>query len=198
MFNIDKLTLFIYTIIRFFTGTFVFYIPIFIILINWAIYYIFGFYCLLFIIIIYVYTMINESNDIDKSSLWKMIQKNSLWSMVTKLHDTKIIIDSNKTLNQKKNYIYGFHPHGVLPVTMGCLINSPKLNNYAVNLDKCICLIHSIILNIPLLRELFLALGCNKATHDIFDTLLKNKNNIFLCPGGINEMVNTYKYIKYS
>ena len=78
---------------------------------------------------------------------------------------------------------------------MGCLINSPKLNNYAVNLDKCICLIHSIILNIPLLRELFLALGCNKATHDIFDTLLKNKNNIFLCPGGINEMVNTYKYI---
>ena len=46
--------------------------------------------------------MINESNDIDKSSLWKMIQKNSLWSMVTKLHDTKIIIDSNKNIKSKK------------------------------------------------------------------------------------------------
>jgi len=86
----------------------------------------------------------------------------------------------------KEPCIYALHPHGLLTSTLFVHTNSP--NSFLF--DSSIA-VHSALLKIPLVREIFLAWGCIPARKGVLKNTLQKGKSIVLIPGGTGEIFNS-------
>ena len=102
------------------------------------------------------------------------------------------LINEYKIINNDKQYLIGFHPHGLFPFgTLGSL-GLPNCNNlfelfpirYTDNLYIGIA---SFCFYIPILRDLFLSLGAIDCSKPIIEKFIKNGDSIGLFIGGAEE-----------
>ena len=137
--------------------------------------------------------------NIRNYKIWRKLQGLDFWDAIRRATDGKIVVDSEETLNKNKSHIFAFHPHGYFPLTIGWILNSKELRHYTNSSDdnnkgylsRFITLASSMCFNVPLMRELVISFGCTEITKDIFRELLTKGYNLFLCPGGINELLQT-------
>ena len=186
----------VYDFLVFFCLTLILVFPIIAIMISWFIYSSYGIIVLIVFLVMYLNIFMADKN-IRKYKIWRTGQSLNLWDAIRHAANGKIIIEGKGQLDKNKSYIFAFHPHGYFPLTIGWILNSKELQYYTANdgddrkgyLTRFITLVSSMCFNIPLLRELVIAFGCTEITKDIFSEFLIKGYNLFLCPGGINELL---------
>ncbi|KXN64613.1 diacylglycerol acyltransferase [Conidiobolus coronatus NRRL 28638] len=146
----------------------------------------FGYWYLLLPYFAYIYMDPRSQNGAKTSNLHR---NNFLLNIIRDYFDMKIIKTCD--IPATKNYIFCYHPHGIIPFGMGIGLNSnccgfddlyPNIN---VNIK-----VHSIFLTSPLLREVCLYFGSQPATREsIIKTLNEPGNSVGLSIGGAAEIV---------
>lgn len=102
------------------------------------------------------------------------------------------IMNDYKIITNDKQYLIGFHPHGLFPFgTVGSL-GLPICNNlvelFPVRYtNKLYIGIASFCFYIPILRDFFLSLGAIDCSKPIIEKFIKNGNSIGLFIGGAEE-----------
>eukprot|EP01134_Creolimax_fragrantissima_P006537 CFRG6537T1 len=91
-------------------------------------------------------------------------------------------------LEPNQPYMIGFHPHGVVPMTVLWLTLTTDWKKCfpGVLVNPCTA---SVIHILPLLRDIFQGLGFRDVTRDALINILKAKESVMLVPGGQAEMV---------
>lgn len=98
------------------------------------------------------------------------------------------------TLNPDRQYIFGVHPHGIhcWALNMLAFQMSPFDAKYGLTSEgRMTGLAASVIFQIPVVRELFLACGYIDAGRRYAQKALENKRNLFVCTGGEEESMLT-------
>tara|TARA_Y100000591_G_scaffold197212_1_gene170654 strand:+ start:4786 stop:5790 length:1005 start_codon:yes stop_codon:yes gene_type:complete len=188
----------VYDFLVFSSLSFILIFPIIAIMISWFIYSSYGIIILVIFLIMYLNIFMADKN-IRKYKIWRRLQSLDFWDAIRQATSGKIIIEGEKPLKKNKSHIFAFHPHGYFPLTIGWILNSKELQHYTHNsndnnkgyLTRFITLVSSMCFNVPLMRELVISFGCTEITKDIFKELLVKGYNLFLCPGGINELLKT-------
>jgi len=102
------------------------------------------------------------------------------------------IINTNEYIEKNKQYLIGIHPHGLFPIgTLGCL-GLPICENIKQTVpiilsNNLFIGIASFCFYIPLLRDLFLAIGAVDCSKPIIEKFIKNGYSIVLFVGGAEE-----------
>ena len=186
----------IYDLLWLWVGYILVYLPFTFPIISWFIYSSYGVIILIIFLIMYLNIFMADKN-IRKYKIWRKLQNFDLWDAIRRGANGKIIIDGKNPLKKNESYIFAFHPHGYFPLTIGWIIASKELQHYIDKNDnkgylaRFITLVSALCFNVPIIRELVISFGCMEATKDIFSELLVKGYNLFLCPGGINEVLKT-------
>ncbi|CAI5741781.1 unnamed protein product [Hyaloperonospora brassicae] len=91
-------------------------------------------------------------------------------------------------LDSKKQYILGFHPHGIYPISVMWLQLTAQWRRLFPNFHAHI-LTASILHQIPLARDLLHFYGSREVTRQAFTHTLQQKESVLLVPGGQAEML---------
>ncbi|GMF19544.1 unnamed protein product [Phytophthora lilii] len=91
-------------------------------------------------------------------------------------------------LDPKKQYVLGFHPHGISPTTVMWLQFNARWRELFPNFYAHI-LTASIMHEIPLARDIIQFLGSREVTRHAFTYTLQKRESVLLVPGGQAEML---------
>eukprot|EP00037_Helgoeca_nana_P024953 m.268192 g.268192 ORF g.268192 m.268192 type:complete len:814 (-) comp26800_c0_seq2:188-2629(-) len=94
-----------------------------------------------------------------------------------------------KHLNPTDKHIFGFHPHGILPVTSTWSTWTAEWRNAFPGIRPAL-LVSSVIHFVPLLRDLAQLMGSFEVSRSGFESALKKSGSVILVPGGQAEMVS--------
>jgi len=109
--------------------------------------------------------------------------------------DSKLIFDEPSTLNLNLPYIFCYHPHGIMCISY--------VANGALNADmdkfKVSWLIADFLFNLPLFLFSKIVVNLDGVNKNNMMSLMKNRKNIGLLPGGFHEisLFEKYKHIVY-
>eukprot|EP00899_Mesostigma_viride_P018545 jgi/Mesvir1/26692/Mv20470-RA.3 len=87
-----------------------------------------------------------------------------------------------------KKYVYGYHPHGLYPVTLGWFHMTTAWRRRLPGISP-VALAASVIFYVPFLRDLFMWSGARDVSRHAFRAALKERNAVVLCPGGQKELI---------
>jgi len=106
---------------------------------------------------------------------------------VMKYFDGRIV--KTEELEPTKQFIFGFHPHGILPIASMWSHNSEAWRTH-FNTPKgnVVTLIASHLFRIPFTRDFLAAAGAREVSKASFERTLKDGKSVFLVPGGMREM----------
>jgi 2-acylglycerol O-acyltransferase 2 len=90
-------------------------------------------------------------------------------------------------IDTTKQYIFGYHPHGILPLAAMWATNSPSWKMFQTTRDT-ITLIASHLFRIPVTREFLSAAGAREVSKQSFQYALGQGRSVVLVPGGMKEM----------
>jgi hypothetical protein len=146
----------------------------------------FGYWYLLLAYIILIY--LDPKSKIGNDSPNKH-RNNTIFDLTRDYFDMKIIKTSD--IPPIKNYIFGYHPHGIAPFGLCSGLNSNSCGfddlfpGIKLNLKG-----HDYILRYPFLREFCLYFGAQSISRDsILNTLSKKGDSVAISIGGGAEMI---------
>lgn len=93
-------------------------------------------------------------------------------------------------LDPKHRYIFGFHPHGVIPISAGFLVSTPAWRRIFAGIDPA-PLTSSIIHHVPLMRDFLHFMSGGDVTRRGFAITLNRCRSVVFVPGGQQEMIAT-------
>lgn len=96
-------------------------------------------------------------------------------------------------MSPDKLYIFGFHPHGVVPLTLFWLGVCDDWQNLFPGI-KFSALSASVMHLVPLMRDVIQWLGCREVSKASFQNALRTRRNCLLIPGGQIEMIESSSY----
>ena len=118
---------------------------------------------------------------------WPWLRKNLvLWSAFERYFSGQLI-PLGKLSADEGPYIFGFHPHGVYPMTLLWSTRGRQWQQAYPTLDVDCCGA-SIMFNCPLLREFCLWVGGREVSAASIRHALSTRRSILLIPGGQREM----------
>jgi len=92
-------------------------------------------------------------------------------------------------LDGSKQYIFGFHPHGILPMASFWAHNSEEWSNlFKTPKRAAVTLIASHLFKLPFMRDFLVACGAREVSRVAFERALTQGKSVFLVPGGMREM----------
>jgi hypothetical protein len=92
-------------------------------------------------------------------------------------------------LDATRQYIFGFHPHGIMPTTAMWAHNSETWKTlFTAPPRPTVTLIASHLFRIPFLRELLATTGAREVSRRAFERALREGKSVMLVPGGMREM----------
>jgi Diacylglycerol acyltransferase len=91
-------------------------------------------------------------------------------------------------LPSDKLYIFGYHPHGVLPVSLFWLRNSDDWSALFPGIVFSILTASSLHL-VPVMRDFLQWKGGREVSRESFDYSLSRKRNVLVVPGGQTELM---------
>ena len=132
----------------------------------------------------YGLTYISNANK-NGSRRWKWFRELFFWQDFARYFDFKILSDAS--LSPEKTYVFGYHPHGILPfgIIWSFLTREFKERFPDVELDSCGA---TILTTIPILRDLGMWAGGRDVSSESISQALMHKRSIALVPGGQAEM----------
>uniref|UniRef100_K3X4P8 Acyltransferase n=1 Tax=Globisporangium ultimum (strain ATCC 200006 / CBS 805.95 / DAOM BR144) TaxID=431595 RepID=K3X4P8_GLOUD len=136
------------------------------------------------LIVMYLPSFLDKSEKTAKGRPWHAFRQ-SPWLLLGANY-LGIRVIREQELNAKKQYIFGFHPHGIIILS--------RIATYAGTWEKVFpnivtrALGASSIFSVPLARELCLWLGAVDAGRSTADKVLKAKYSICVYPGGVPEI----------
>eukprot|EP01041_Mallomonas_annulata_P007272 gene7272-14821_t len=97
---------------------------------------------------------------------------------------------SRTILDTKRLYVFGFHPHGILPITLFWMCAGRIWDTLLPGINCCV-LTASIMHVVPLLRDLLQWAGGREISRDTFRRTLVEGRNCVVVPGGQAEMLES-------
>jgi len=88
-------------------------------------------------------------------------------------------------IDPTKQYIFGYHPHGILPIAS---MWSSTAWKEVVGSHECTTLISSHLFRVPIARDFLAAVGAREVSRVAFNTALNQGKSVILVPGGVKEM----------
>eukprot|EP00210_Caulerpa_lentillifera_P002989 g2854.t1 len=107
----------------------------------------------------------------------------------------QVVNAAGRKLDPKEKYIYGYHPHGMYPVGAAFLQALPQFREKICEAVPT-CLSASAVFFPPLLRDLLCWYGVREVSRSTFVKTLCEDSSVLLCPGGQEELVETYRAIR--
>eukprot|EP00163_Fabomonas_tropica_P015579 TRINITY_DN28399_c0_g1_i1.p1 TRINITY_DN28399_c0_g1~~TRINITY_DN28399_c0_g1_i1.p1 ORF type:complete len:292 (+),score=36.46 TRINITY_DN28399_c0_g1_i1:113-877(+) len=100
--------------------------------------------------------------------------------------DTRVIAETK--LSSRKQYVFGFHPHGIYPLTVMYLTHSTTWRRMFGHIRPLIPLGAGVFFKGPWMRDIAMWLGGRSVSRESFSTALAQGNNVIMVPGGMAEM----------
>lgn len=113
--------------------------------------------------------------------------------VVQRFFDGKLLRES--PLDAEKIYVFGFHPHGVLPVSLFWLRNSEEWKTLFPQHAFHILTASTLHL-LPIMRDLLQWKGGREVSRECFQTVLRDKKNVLVVPGGQTELLLSHSHQK--
>ena len=121
----------------------------------------------------------------------KWFQGHWLFKHIAAYFDLKIIYDDVSPLpSEGKRYIFGFHPHGIIPLTIGWACLSDLWQKIFPNIQPA-ALASSVLHVVPFTRDLAQMFGGYAVTRTGFLAALKREKSVVFIPGGQHEMIHS-------
>lgn len=114
---------------------------------------------------------IDRYTDVRGGRWSNCLRRLSIWSIVSNYFPVKLI--KTEDLDPNRNYIFGYHPHGVLTVGAGVtfLTEATHFSTLFPGIRPHLMILRYIFL-VPFARELFLHLGNDNITNPSSNVLL--------------------------
>lgn len=107
----------------------------------------------------------------------------------------EVINAAGKKLDPEEKYIYGYHPHGMYPVGAGFLRILPQFREMVCEHIPTVLCATALFIP-PLLRDIMCWNGIRDVSRSTFVKTLTEEKSVLLCPGGQEELVETYRYLR--
>ncbi|KAG2779747.1 hypothetical protein PC129_g13580 [Phytophthora cactorum] len=136
---------------------------------------------------VYLPSFFSGAQKTGKGNVWESLRTSSMWGLMNKFLRIKIIREQE--LDPKKQYIFGFHPHGIIVLS--------RLAIFGRNFDDVFPGIKNRLLGasamyyVPLGRDICLWLGGVDASRSTGEKALKEGNSVIVYPGGVPEIFRT-------
>lgn len=178
-------------IASFFITAFIYQIPLLFSLLNGAILFLGGLYSIIPVAVFaFLYSRTYKGNPHNTGVWsWPWFRNNlSFWSSIERYFSFKLI--PHGKLEKDQVYMYGFHPHGIYPLTTFWATRGAQWRKCypGVNLD---ILAASVIFYIPMIREIAMWGGGRDVSRTSIDLSFAQKRSVMLVPGGEREMRET-------
>lgn len=132
----------------------------------------------------------NVSNHSDGGRSWDAVRENdSIWSAFTSYFNANLI-PVGELKEEGEKYIFGFHPHGILPFTIFWSTRG-ALWKKAYGKLKVDVLAASIMFWVPPMREMMMWCGGRNVSQTSFRRALDENRSIVLVPGGQREILHS-------
>lgn len=149
-------------------------------------------YVVVAVVALYLPLFFNGAHKTGKGKPWDVVRASSLWGLTNKFLRTRIIREQE--LDPEKQYIFGFHPHGILVLSRLAICGGnfeflfPKISYRILGA--------SAMFYIPLGREFCLWMAGVDASRSTSEKVLKEGNSIIVYPGGTREIFRTDPHSK--
>ena len=141
-------------------------------------------------IIIYPLTFLNAPMTKGSRAI-KWFRGHWMFKHIAAYFDLKIIYDDIKPLEAiDSRYIFGFHPHGIIPLTIGWACLSDLWSKVFPNIYPS-ALASSVLHVVPFTRDLNQMFGGYAVTRTGFLAALKRERSVVFIPGGQYEMIHS-------
>jgi hypothetical protein len=120
----------------------------------------------------------------------KWFQGHWVFQQIAAYFDLKIIYDDDKPMPLDARYIFGFHPHGIIPLTIGWACLSDLWQSIFPNIHPA-ALASSVLHVVPFTRDLNQMFGGYAVTRCGFLAALKRERSVVFIPGGQYEMIHS-------
>eukprot|EP00045_Choanoeca_perplexa_P014572 m.172597 g.172597 ORF g.172597 m.172597 type:complete len:792 (+) comp16722_c0_seq1:196-2571(+) len=104
--------------------------------------------------------------------------------------DFDLFNHNSKPLNPNHRYLFGFHPHGVLPISIGFVQNNEKWRRAFTGIEPA-PLTSSILHHVPLMRDFLQLVGGGDVSKQGIAATMDRAKSVVLVPGGQQEMIHT-------
>eukprot|EP00898_Chlorokybus_atmophyticus_P007506 jgi/Chlat1/7757/Chrsp66S07224 len=100
--------------------------------------------------------------------------------------------ESSEPLDPSKRYVFGFHPHALMPATTAWFHQTEQWKRLFPGIQP-VLLCASIVFHVPILRDLLMWRGARVVSRASFQLAVRDQKAVVLCPGGQAELVATTK-----
>eukprot|EP00475_Leptophrys_vorax_P036268 TRINITY_DN6096_c0_g3_i1.p1 TRINITY_DN6096_c0_g3~~TRINITY_DN6096_c0_g3_i1.p1 ORF type:complete len:588 (-),score=129.24 TRINITY_DN6096_c0_g3_i1:290-2032(-) len=112
------------------------------------------------------------------------------WDYTQHYFSFELIGPSNGKLDPAKKYLFGFHPHGIYPLTTLWSTRGRKWIDHVGPVVPEV-LGASVMFFIPILRDLVMSAGCRDVSRKSIELAFNEGKSVLLIPGGEREMRET-------
>jgi len=116
---------------------------------------------------------------------WPAFTESFVFRDVVRWFNGQVVFDGG--LDPKRQYIFGFAPHGIMPLTASWLAHHPAWRA-TVGANRTVTLGATVFQLVPVIRELALWAGTRVVSRDSFQKVLAEGKSALLIPGGMAEM----------
>jgi hypothetical protein len=139
------------------------------------------------IVVLFAYfSMGNPKPEKTGSRMWKEFKNNSeMWTLFERYFSLRVIKTAD--LDPSKQYLFGFHPHGIYPMTVFWATHGHKWRSLFEGITVA-PLCATVIFFLPIMREICLWLGIQDVSKKSIHNAFNSGKSIVLVPGGEREM----------
>jgi 1-acyl-sn-glycerol-3-phosphate acyltransferase len=116
---------------------------------------------------------------------WPAFQRSFVLRDVVHWFDGQVLVD--RPLDPRQQYIFGFAPHGIVPLTASWVTHHPAWRALVTQVETVI-LGATVFQMVPIVRDLALWAGTRAVSRDSFAATLAEGKSVLLIPGGMAEM----------
>jgi len=102
----------------------------------------------------------------------------------------EIIRDTPEPFNPAEKYVFGYHPHGIIPIACQWTSLTSKWKANFPNLQPAV-LVSTIVHSVPIMRDVAQWNGGFEVSRIGFLSALEKRKSVLLVPGGQEEMIGS-------
>ncbi|KAL4109860.1 hypothetical protein PRIC1_001555 [Phytophthora ramorum] len=138
-------------------------------------------------VVLYLPSFFSGAQKTGRGNVWEGLRTSSLWGLLNKFLRLKIIREQE--LDSNKQYIFGFHPHGIIVLSRIAIFGGSFEDIFPGITYRILGA--SPMFYIPLGRELCLWMGGVDASRSTGEKVLNEGNSIVVYPGGVAGIFKT-------
>ncbi|POM70527.1 Diacylglycerol O-acyltransferase [Phytophthora palmivora] len=144
-------------------------------------------YASLAMVMLYLPSFFSGAHKTGNGNVWEGLRTSSLWGLLNQFLRVKIIREQE--LDSNKQYIFGFHPHGIIVLSRIAIFGGSFEDIFPGITYRILGA--SAMFYVPLGRELCLWMGGVDASRSTGEKVLNEGNSIVVYPGGVPGIFRT-------